>query len=188
MLSSRTCQVMWKASLNHGLEWFFAPEWTEGTSHSFNGLSLQEVEGRPVSIHYAVETDHRWRTRSATIDIMNVDSRHNVEWEVSADGKGTWTLPGLGPKAEEQFAGFLDIDFGFSPVTNILPIRKLKLVIGESAPVSAVWVRFPEFTIEPLHQTYTRISDDTYRYASDTGFEGDITVDDRGIPIKYADL
>jgi hypothetical protein len=38
--------------------------------------------------------------------------------------------------------GCLDIDLGFSPSTNLLPIRRLTLAVGEAATVRAAWLPF----------------------------------------------
>jgi len=46
-------------------------------------------------------------------------------------------------------------------------------------------VKFPEFTVEPLSQRYTRLTTTTYRYESNTGFSADIVVDDLGLVITY---
>ena len=63
-----------------------------------------------------------------------------------------------------ELAGALDVDLGFTPATNTLPIRRLALAVGESAPVRSAWLRFPEFRLEPLEQTYTRETDQSFRY------------------------
>ena len=80
---------------------------------------------------------------------------------LAADGAGQWTrdaapLPDL--------SGALDVDLGFTPATNTLPIRRLALAVGESAPVRSAWLRFPELRLEPLEQTYTREAEQTFRY------------------------
>lgn len=59
--------------------------------------------------------------------------------------------------------GALDLDLGFTPA-NTLPIRRLALDVGESAPVRSPWLRFPELRLEPLEQTHTREADLTFRY------------------------
>jgi uncharacterized protein len=58
----------------------------------------------------------------------------------------------------------LDVDLGFTPATNTLPIRRLALAIGQSTPARSAWLRFPELRLEPLEQTYTREADQTFRY------------------------
>jgi hypothetical protein len=63
-----------------------------------------------------------------------------------------------------KLAGALDVDLGFTPATNTLPIRRLALAVGESAPVRSAWLRFPELRLEPLEQTYTREAEQRFRY------------------------
>jgi hypothetical protein len=71
-------------------------------------------------------------------------------------------------------------------VTNTLPIRRLAPAIGESIDVTAAWVRFPELTLEPLPQRYTRLSERRYRYESNGGaFVAELEVDDAGLVITY---
>jgi hypothetical protein len=59
------------------------------------------------------------------------------------------------------------------------------LAIGESAAVSAAWVRFPDLNVEMLSQTYGRISTNRYQYQSSTGFRTEIEVDDLGLVVNY---
>jgi uncharacterized protein len=82
-----------------------------------------------------------------------------------------------------------DIDLGFSPATNLLPIRRLELAVGAKAAVRAAWIRFPELTIEVLDQVYTRLAEDRYLYESAGGsFRRELIVDDIGFVIDYPDV
>ena len=82
--------------------------------------------------------------------------------------------------------GCIDVDLNFSPSTNLLPIRRLGLAVGEEAEVRAAWLRFPSFTLEPLPQLYRRLSDDTWRYESAGGaFVRDLTVNGDGFVDRY---
>ena len=52
--------------------------------------------------------------------------------------------------------------------------------------MTAVWVRFPELTIEPLPQRYGRLAERRYRYESAGGaFAAEIEVDDLGLVTTY---
>ena len=88
----------------------------------------------------------------------------------------------------DDLAGCIDVDFGFSPSTNLLPIRRLDLAIGAAADVSAAWVKFPEFTVHRLDQRYTRLAETTYLYESRNNFRREITVDDSGFVVDYPGL
>jgi hypothetical protein len=83
----------------------------------------------------------------------------------------------------------VDLDLNFSPSTNLLPIRRLRLDVGQEAAVRAAWLRFPGFTLEPLEQRYRRTADDAYRYESAGGaFVRDLTVNDEGFVVRYPGL
>ena len=79
----------------------------------------------------------------------------------------------------------IDLDLNFSPSTNLLPIRRLNLAVGEEAQVRAAWLRFPSFELEALSQTYRRTAESTYRYESSTGFVADLEVNSVGFVTNY---
>lgn len=120
----------------------------------------------PARIDYSVLVDGTWFTRSAEADI------DGQRFELSTEGPESWSAPNL--------EGCIDVDLGFSPSTNTLPIRRLGLAVGEEAEVAAAWLRWPELTLERLDQRYERIAEDRYRYTS-PGFEAEITVDEHGL-------
>ena len=78
------------------------------------------------------------------------------------------------------------MDLGCSPSTNTLPIRRLRLGLGASQTIQAAWIRFPELEVVKAAQTYTRLDEYTYRYASGT-FQAEISVDDDGVVAAYAE-
>ena len=96
--------------------------------------------------------------------------------------KGAWTVDGVAAKA---LRGCHDVDLGCSPSTNTLPIRRLRLGVGGSKTIQAAWVRVPELTVEKSAQTYSRLDEFTYRYASGT-FEAELIVDEDGVVAQYA--
>lgn len=86
----------------------------------------------------------------------------------------------------EDLTGCVDVDLSITPATNTLPIRRLRLAVGESAEVTAAWVRFPALSVEPLRQRYTRLAENRYRYESlESGFTAELTVDDQGLVTHY---
>lgn len=123
-------------------------------------LSVEEG-GLAARLHYAIDCDPEWRTRSALIEGDSGD--RPIRFALAADGGGQWSRDGV-PLPE--LAGALDVDLGFTPATNTLPIRRLALAVGETKPVRSAWLRFPELRLEPLEQTYTREAEDVYRYCA----------------------
>ena len=151
-----------------------------------NGLSLVGTvlgaeEGRPVRVEYRVLADRAGLTTAAHVrDLRGFETRTIV---LERDAKERWTVDGI---AKRALKGCTDIDLGCSPSTNTLPIRRLRLGIGASKKIQAAWVRFPELTIVKAAQTYMRLDEFTYRYASGT-FEAELTVDDEGLVTAYAE-
>ena len=87
----------------------------------------------------------------------------------------------------EGLSKAIDIDLGWSPSTNTLPIRRLGLSVGASSgQLTAAWVRFPELRLEPLEQEYHRLQDRVYRYSSRRGtFQAKLLVDEHGMAEDY---
>lgn len=138
----------------------------------------------PFEIRYHTVCNWDWLTKRAEIQIMANDApRRNMV--ITADQRRQWFLNG---EPLDHLAGCSDIDLGFSPVTNTLPIRRLKLEIGAAAEVVAAWVKFPELVMEPLAQWYSRLGEWTYRYESASGFSAMLEVDAFGLVTPYERL
>ena len=126
--------------------------------HLAGELEVEEA-GVRARLAYAIDCDQEWRTRSALI--TGEASGRPVRFALGANGTGEWTRDGTLVPA---LSGAIDVDLGFTPATNTLPIRRLQLEVGESAPVTSAWLRFPELVLQPLEQTYTRESENRFRY------------------------
>ncbi|HET7094370.1 MAG TPA: putative glycolipid-binding domain-containing protein, partial [Thermomicrobiales bacterium] len=156
-----------------------------------SGTVLLAEEGVPLAIAWTVDVDAAWRTTAATIDIHGGERETFVVSVEATDGDRRWRMARghgdeLGPAALLPAAdGRFDIDLGFTPATNTLPIRRLDLPPGDGADVTAVWFRWPERVFEPLVQRYERHAADRWRYISATGFATDLTVDELGLVVDY---
>lgn len=153
--------------------------------HTMRGAVTIQDEHTSTTLTYAIECDAEWRTRGLVIEITRRpdDPGRPAHILAEADGAGTWTINGT---ERPDLHGCLDVDLGFTPSTNTLPIHRLNLAIGESADVTAAWVRFPELVVQPLRQRYTRVAPDRYRYESlVSGFTAELTTDGLGLVIDY---
>lgn len=164
--------------------------------HESARLSFREqrwrLEGRavfaaaegPTALGYEVVCDESWRTISATVAGWVGSQAVNARIEV-ADG-GRWVLDGV---EVPGVYGAVDVDLNFSPSTNLLPIRRLALEVGEEAKVLAAWLRFPGFTLEPLDQTYRPTGSLNWRYTSAGGrFVRNLAVNSDGFVTNYPGL
>ncbi len=136
----------------------------------------------PCHIEYAVAVDHQWRAREARTVITTPSGvRETVLRSHPTDG---WELDGIPAPYLETCD---DIDLGWTPATNTIPIRRLELEVGESASIHAAWMRFPELDIVGNEQQYTRLSSDRWRYRSgDSDFEL-VTDPYSGLVLEYGD-
>jgi len=135
-----------------------------GDGWELSGTAVFSYEHRPCQLDYVVICDADWRTHAA--QITGVIGDRDVDLRVSVDGERKWYLG----KAEcRTVAGCMDIDLGFSPSTNLLPIRRLSLAVGQEAEVRAAWLPFPSLTFEVLPQVYRREAQQMYRYESGGG-------------------
>jgi hypothetical protein len=147
---------------------------------SLVGTVLGAEGGLPTWVEYRVLADGAGLTTAVHVR----DLRGFVQRSISLarDSRGRWTVDG---QAAPALRGCTDVDLGCSPSTNTLPIRRLRLAIGASHTIQAAWVRFPELTVVKAAQTYTRLDEFTYRYASGD-FEAELAVDDEGLVTTYA--
>jgi hypothetical protein len=135
----------------------------------------------PLWIEYEVRCDAAWRTRRAVVRAAVGAERRDLTLERGDDGR--WKLGG---EARPELEGCVDVDLGFTPSTNTLPIRRLLMNVGESATVDAAWVEFPSLSVRRLRQRYTRLGELTYRYENpETGFASVVEVDSAGLVVSY---
>jgi uncharacterized protein len=148
------------------------------------GTILTLAEQDPGEARYEIICNNSWHTRSADISVQDRDGERALRIRSE---NGRWYE---NDQLNETVNGCIDIDLGWSPSTNTLPIRRLQLAVGQSSgPVTAAWVRFPDLTLQPLPQEYLRLSAQRYRYSSRAGaFAALITVDEAGLVMDYEGL
>jgi len=145
------------------------------------GTAVFAHEGKPCSLRYRIASDPGWRTR--WVEVSGWLGGEAVQVEAHVDRSGVWRVDG---RELAEIAGCVDVDLNFSPSTNLLPIRRLNLEVGEEKDVRAAWLRFPSFRFELLEQSYRRLSAGRYRYRSAGGrFETELDVDENGFVTRY---
>jgi hypothetical protein len=171
--------ILWRRLNAEGHE--AAALFRQDSHHHVAGTAVFAHEGQACRLDYLVICDERWNTLSGRV--MGWLGPDLVEVEVTVDTAGRWRLDG---RECPDVAGAVDIDLNFSPSTNLLPIRRLGLAVGQEADVRAAWLRFPSFTLEPLAQRYRRTGPTVYRYESAGGrFVADLETDDVGFVTRY---
>jgi uncharacterized protein len=177
--SQIVCTGLWRWLQGAGLERFEFLR--SGAEWIFRGTILALANDAALEARYELACDSAFRTRRAHVAVRDAAGERTLQ--IAAEN-GRWYENG---REHHAVQGALDIDLGWSPSTNTLPIRRLDLAVGQaSGEFTAAWVRFPELTLEPLPQEYLRLSDRTYRYSSRSGdFTAQLLVDGDGVVMDY---
>jgi hypothetical protein len=150
---------------------------------TLRGTIVLVHEGAPFEAGYEVSCDETWVTRAVAVDLRGPEGDRTLS--LTAEDE-RWYDDGV---EREALRGCVDVDLGWSPSTNTLPIRRLDLAVGQERAVTATWVRFPELTVEPLPQDYRRLAERRYRYSSAGGrFVAELDVDEQGLVTEYGKI
>jgi hypothetical protein len=148
------------------------------------GAAVFAHEGQICQLAYQVHCASTWQTVSAKVEGWL--GQTVIAIRINTNEYGHWWL---NDAEQPDVIGCTDIDLNFSPSTNLLPIRRLDLAIGQAAEVKAAWLRFPSFRLEPLPQVYRRLAENTYRYESAGGqFVSELSVNRAGFVVDYPGL
>jgi hypothetical protein len=161
------------------------------------------VDPLPYRLDYELDAADGFITRSLAVEArgegwsravaLERDDEGSWSCQSSADGAVRLTAPG-GPTADLGEA--LDCDLGFSPLTNLMPIRRLDLDRGRGeADFIMAWVSVPDLELFASAQRYEHVAADDSgsivrfvdrgRFA---GFTAELRLDRDGIVIEYPGL
>ncbi len=135
-----------------------------GTDNGFElrGTAVFHSAHGPARITYRVELDLGWSARAGSVtgEIGPALIAHDIR----RDDAG-WRLDGA---PVEGLAHLHDLDFGFTPATNMTALRRVGLAVGQQAELPAVWfdVETPRPHLTELPQHYERRSEMAYFYRS----------------------
>jgi uncharacterized protein len=172
--------VVWKNFLLDGTD--YCALW-----HTIEGWLLKGTvvgvlrDQRPMLASYEIYCDENWLTHR--VQVERTIGSEVKSLSLNVESRGVWKSSG---HELRDIQGCDDVDLAVTPATNTLPIRRLNLQLGTSASLIAAWIKFPDLTVQPLSQRYTRLSKDTYRYESNTGFSAEIAIDDLGLVTTYS--
>ncbi|HEY0001374.1 MAG TPA: putative glycolipid-binding domain-containing protein [Actinoplanes sp.] len=188
---------------------------TAGTEHALldagTGLyahgTATAVDPVAYTCHYELQTDPGWATahldvtaegagwsRSVRLELAagrwraTTAEQGNLDAVLAASGHAGAALPGI--EDPDLLYGVFDVDLSGSPLTNTLPIRRLRLQtaeVGVAHRLSVAWVLLPSLEVVQADQIYTPLGDGRVRFASET-FSAELTVDDDGFVVDYPGL
>jgi len=154
------------------------------TGYRLAGMAAFMEGGRVCQLKYEVLADQSFRTRSARV-AGNVGSRE-VLLSIRSGRGGKWSVNG---SEQPKLAGCIDLDLGFTPATNLLPIRRLALRIGQETKAATVYLDIPSIKLRVIPQHYKRISRDAYAYESPVhGYRATLQVSKHGAIERYPEV
>jgi hypothetical protein len=176
---------MWSAETAPGLEHVGVLAGPDGLLA--DALVIGVGDHGPYRLRYEVRAEAGFLTRRVHLEQQAPD---HVVVVLEADGAGAWTIDG---RDAPELDGCLDVDTGWSPLTNTLPVRRLGMLDGEGEPavLDAAWLH-PGELARPrrLRQRYTPLAPRLVRYESldeegATRFEADLPFDEAGLVLDY---
>ena len=155
------------------------------------------TDPRPYRLDYRLETEPDFVTKRLVVATRGEGWVRRLD--LGRDACGTWSISGgrHGPRGAApggdpaELAGALDCDLALSPLTNLMPILRHRLLAGgDSVELTTAWVAVPELTVRADAQRYSVVRADgdrrVVRYeAVDGSFAADLTLDGDGIVIDY---
>lgn len=135
--------VLWQWMREPGSEHFEL--FRDRTGWTMHGTIIAFGPKGPTIAEYAIHCDTAWRTRNANTSLRDDSGTRSLRIKLDKEG---WVENG---RRKRSLAACTDLDLEWSPSTNTISIRRLRLSVGaRSGPQTAAWVRFPELTVKPL--------------------------------------
>jgi hypothetical protein len=174
--------IMWTGLEYDSMENCLVDTTEKGTE--INSVIVGTYGSRIFKVEYRIRTNPRWETL-----FVEARSQHSDQFQylrLESDGQGNWQSQG---KPAPQFNGCMDIDISITPLTNTLPINRLKLFPGTSQEIQVVYLDLLEQQMVPARQKYSCLSKTSYQYENvPNDFEAVITVDELGLVVDYPRL
>lgn len=154
-----------------------------GAGWHLQGMAVFRHERGPAAVAYEVRCDEGWRTLGGHVR-GHVGAR-GFDHAIARSGS-TWTLDGAPVAGLEHL---VDLDFGFTPATNMLPTRRLPFAEGETVQSPAAWFDIDGGGLVALSQSYQRRGGDAIWYESPTvGYRALIELLPNGFVRRYPGL
>jgi uncharacterized protein len=151
-----------------------------GDGWVLRGAAAFDHDGGSVAVAYQVEVDARWETKRGVITGLLGDQ--TVQYEIRRDNAG-WRLNGL---LVEGLKHLVDLDYGFTPATNVLQLSRIALEPSQRAEVPVVWFDLDSASLIELPQTYERRSEASYTYEAPTvPYQGLLEIAPNGFVQSY---
>jgi hypothetical protein len=154
-----------------------------GDGHVLQGTAVFKSAEGPACLSYTVEVDHDWRARYGLVHGFLPSRR--IDHSISRETDG-WYLDGNPVPGLDHL---LDLDFGFTPATNILQLQRAEADSQVTFDLPAAWFDVDGRSLTELPQTYQHIGERTWRYAAPTvPYEAELEISENGFVKHYPRL
>ncbi|SDD69781.1 hypothetical protein SAMN05421538_102231 [Paracoccus isoporae] len=157
--------------------------WQDSSGQGLDGVAVWLDAAGPAHLSYLVVCDDVWRTRSARV--QGRVGQREITLSIQRSPEGDWRIGG---EEIPDLHGLQDIDLGFTPATNTLPIRRMRASGSDGGDLAAAWLDAADWRLKLLPQTY-RLAGDIWHYASPRhDFAADLSVNTDGFVTDYPGL
>lgn len=174
--------LLWTGREYHSLENCLVITTNEG--FEIDSVIVGTYREKIYRVGYKIRTNYDWRTTFVEIHSQHSNRREHIKFE--GDGQGNWVRDG---ENAGLFKDCIDIDIPLTPLTNTLPVNRLKLSPGAAQEIKVLYIDLLEQQIMPVRQKYIRLSEREYLYENvPNDFEAKIEVDSDGFVVDYPKL
>jgi hypothetical protein len=143
------------------------------------------VEPEAYRLDYHLDVPSGWVTRRLEVEASGAGWRRSLVLE--HNGSGAWRCDG---EPNAALDGALDCDLAFSPLTNVMPVRRHALHQGAgSEDFVMAWVSVPDLAVHASQQRYEHVRPGVVRFSELGGdFTATLELDADGLVVRYPRL
>ncbi|TIP30282.1 MAG: hypothetical protein E5X67_02260 [Mesorhizobium sp.] len=147
-----------------------------------NGAAVYLSDAGPARLDYTVQLAEDWTTRSGSV--RGFIGPQSVDLTIIRDETG-WTVNGQRQPAVQSM---VDLDYSFTPATNLQQIRRMNLKVGDKADFPVAWLVAGASSLVVLPQIYHRVSETEYIYEAPTvPYRATLLIPEAGFAEDYPD-
>jgi uncharacterized protein len=172
--------------------------WSGKSYHSLENCMIRSVGGltmissvivglhneKTYRIRYTIQTNADWQTLQCDL-IAEIDGELQ-NYSFRNVGNNQWTMNGV---LHPEFDGCTEVDISLTPLTNTLPINRLKLKATAEAEINVICMDVLKQEVNITRQKYKKVSADEYRFENvPNDFKAIIKVNAEGFVTDYPPL
>jgi len=147
------------------------------------GMTVFRHESEPACLAYRVDLAPDWSTTRGSVTGFIGASRFERLIEFGARG---WFVDGV---EQPELAHLRDLDFGFTPATNLQQLRRVAPKIGKAVDLPVAWLAVGADRLVELPQVYRRLDEHSYAYlARSVSYEATLILASNGFVRRYPGL